>query len=122
MSKIVFIIGLPGSGKTYYGNSLDMEFFDDVDRVPVPKNRTDDFAMAHPVFCDPKALENAIIVTGEEYPDHVIERVYFENDPKQCAKNAKTRKNKQVLGYIGYLSSVYTPPLNSLPVYKGEET
>lgn len=112
--RIIVIVGLPGSGKTHLGESLNVPFHDDATCLP---DTHEDFAITHPVFCLEKCRNNLMSKIAEKYGDVDVEWVYFENDPQQCLTNAATRVDKKVDDMIRRLSKEYTPQGDTIPVY-----
>ena len=120
----LFIIGLPGSGKTFLGKKLSKErkalFIDD------PKtfsNVESDIVVADPSFCNPEIREKAKKIV--ESNGFTVEFLFFENDPVQCRKNVELRVSmgdfRKVDNAITVLTKIYVIPekVNVIPVYKG---
>jgi len=119
--KIILIIGLPASGKTYYANTLGIPVIDDITSLDQLPN-TGDFVITDPYFCNSIILNKAIDILRKKYPSATISLKYFENDPVQAKHNAMERTEfKQVSGFINYLSTIYNPPTDQhlIPVYNG---
>ena len=121
--KITLIIGLPGSGKSYYANTLGGTVIDD------PKNLSEisDHKCEHLIITDPNLCSTDTLLCAEAilkslYNVKDIEKIYFENDPEQCLKNAINRKDKKVDNFIKQYSKIYKIPEGSkvMPCYKGE--
>lgn len=127
--KIIFVVGLPASGKTHYvqsiKNALDM-FIDDPSDITNVFNICDEAKakkvnvyIADPKLCVCNILRSAVDMVKERYTDAELEFVYFDNNPIQCQINASLRlqeePGKKVSNFINQLSSVYKP--NS--VYRG---
>jgi hypothetical protein len=119
--KIVFIVGLPGAGKTEMIKNKDHAFlkseiieFDDIlgcyytgkDREDI-RNATEfsklvsslkegrTCCVADIQFCDRRKLINAeVAIKGAVEGRIEIAWVYFENEPEQCRKNATGRALK----------------------------
>jgi hypothetical protein len=126
--KIILLVGLPGSGKTTYGRSLGVPFFDDLTQnggVESLKFERDtiaisDFAL---IFESSRRLAEAILRrhAGEGVE---IEYVVWENNPDACWQNIRRRDDGRVLhqGTLETLSRGYEYPkgvkLTFLPVYQ----
>lgn len=119
--KVILIIGLPASGKTTYGKSLIKNkndyFFDEnlskINSIPKDANLV---IFTHPLFCIQEKLKSFKDIVKKHTND--IEEIYFENNYKQCLKNAKLR-NKDVELTILRLTKIYNPNnVNYLQVYK----
>lgn len=115
--QIKLIIGLPGSGKTYLGKSLQGIFIDDP-VIPPPKNINTDFlVIADCYFCNPYTITCAKNTLKEIFPDATIECLYFENNPEKCLKNIQFRNDgRKVTELIKHLSSIYKIPDGVLPI------
>lgn len=101
MAKVKLIIGLPGSGKTYFAKTKYPKFtlIDDPGAnkdalllMMYHLNVTKwDLVVTDPILCAEKDRNKAIelfISKGYE-----VECVYFENDPQKCRKNLVYRND-----------------------------
>lgn len=118
--RITLIIGLPGSGKTYFAKTLGGVLVDDPSSLNELPKKCDHLIITDPDFCNKNTLNSCIDILQLMYDDVTIEKIYFDNDPIQCKKNASTRKDKIVDSYINYLSQIYIPDIlcKVLPCYK----
>lgn len=130
MTKAIFIVGLPGSGKTYYAhqfaNEIDAALFDDFKANAINDSSHFPFAETYAElinelrsgknsivsdidFCKAEARSEASHCIKRLIPDVDIEWIFFENDPEKCCENiirrAKTEGRKQ------------SGPLNALEKY-----
>lgn len=118
----LFIVGLPGSGKTYLGSKLAEErqaiFIDDPKRFD---NVDQNIVVADPNLCREEVRKNAKEIV--ESFGFSVEWLFFENDPAQCKKNAEARSlagdDRKVNGSILLFSKVYFIPNGekTIPVY-----
>lgn len=127
--KVIFIAGLPGSGKTHLAKELaknGYELFDDVGAETAKEDVINcmrdgkDCIVVDPHFCSLGARQAAQKI-AEKFSAEV-EWIFFENNPELCLKNAKRRNDgRKVEDFIKSLSKVYSIPENekSIPVYKG---
>ena len=120
---IHLIIGLPGSGKTHFGEKLAEQdntiFIDDVEllRNALPLLAYQDVVLAHPRLCDIEALD----FTVQFFEEHTeVKLHYFENDLEQCLINSSKREKKVFESYIKGLSKNYNAPNGAMKVYKGD--
>lgn len=71
-------------------------------------------------LCDSRIAEMCIDQLSIRYPMHVINIIYFENDPDACRANVERRNDgRSVEGSIQRFSKIYQPPKSALPVFKG---
>lgn len=116
---LILLIGLPGSGKTWYAqNKLVWDYFVDDARTatdfPQDVNKDDTIVIAHCTMCIPLALENAEKQFATMYPEHKITRIFFENNVEKCHKNVENRAKqgdtRDVALAIKQLSKMYIIP------------
>jgi len=146
MSKLIIVIGLPGSGKTEYLKKLKAEkkvsaFYDDFQHKAYKKDH-DPRLSRHfgPLIAKLKAGQNIaisdILGTQEPYldlllnsvvailPAQKIELHYFNNDPEACRINVVRRARpketlEKELKFIEKNSPTYViPKIKRLKVYK----
>lgn len=111
--RITLIIGLPASGKTTYAKTLGGFLVDDPQSINELPLECDHLVITDPNFCIQQNLDRSIIILKKKYGDSVIiDRIYFENDPIQCYKNAVARTDKPVTSSIKFLSTIYKPDDN----------
>lgn len=117
--KIIIIVGLPGSGKTYLGKELSQggDFIDDISihGLKSLENVTKDLlVITDPYLCRQTDRTKAQIILSKKFPNCKIEWIYFENDVQKCINNVNKRFNngdkRKVLGLIAILSKEYNPP------------
>lgn len=116
MRHAIFIVGLPGSGKTHYANELSKELsaelFDDFKNNAVKNCQLFPFArkfvdlviqlrnnsvciICDIDFCDSDSREDAQTCLQELVSDLEVEWQYFENNPEQCKQNIVQRSQKE---------------------------
>lgn len=119
MRQIYLIIGLPGSGKTHYANTVlrHLPLVDDISYIKqLPLNG--DFVLTDVNFCNEETLETAIFLLKQKYPESEIHKVYFENDADKARSNVKRRNDGRVVeGTILRFSPIYKPPQDALRIY-----
>ncbi|MFZ2193788.1 MAG: AAA family ATPase [Candidatus Moraniibacteriota bacterium] len=150
MSKLIFIVGLPGSGKTKYVEEInsdnEFEVLDDFKGNAILNKSDFTFSSR---YCDLinylKSNKNCIVtdidfckIISREEAEIVIngwelgveiEWVFFENNPEQCTNNVKERairsgKNEDdALLNIKKYTSEYNIPIGikTLDVWKSEK-
>jgi hypothetical protein len=116
---IFLIIGLPGSGKTHYANTVlrHLPLVDDISYIKqLPL--TGDFVLTDVNFCDHKVLEMAESLLKKKYPDASIHRIYFENDPDKARANVDRRNDgRRVNGTINRFAPIYRPPSDAIKIF-----
>lgn len=124
--KCTLIIGLPGSGKTTLAKTLlaNSEVKDSI-LIDDPKHFSE-IANAvrakYLIIVDPHLCISLNYLTAEMMLESLgfsVERIFFENNPKQCLINAEKRGTKNVKADIDYFSKRYFIPssANVIPVY-----
>lgn len=134
ISKITLLIGLPGAGKTTFGNTLlnsNTLFLDDINIITqnqksnlmlllneVKQNKLIEHLIISDVFlCNQPTLDKCLEILEQTIPEAIIEPVFFENDLIACLNNIENRKangdNRQVTQLTKQLSSQYIIPKNS---------
>ncbi len=123
MIEFLLIVGLPGSGKTYYSRQLEGTIFDDINDLSLlTKDLQGKITIIDPHFCCADILAKAKDILTKKFPDCKIDTVYFENDLEACWKNIQRRNDNRKISYsfVKSLSSDYFPPENCRSVYKCE--
>lgn len=112
---LIILVGLPGSGKTWYAqNVLKYDYFIDDPKgffdFPTDVNGT--IVIADPHLCSEHLRAKSILPVM--YPKHSIKWIFFENNPEKCRKNVEYRSkngdNRNVLKCIEHLTKLYTIP------------
>jgi hypothetical protein len=101
--QLIIIIGLPGSGKTYYSNQFkDYTIFDDFvthfynGKVLKSIKDGEKVCLIDPRLCIFNVFERCITEIELYIPRTDIKLVLFENTPSQCVKNVKNRDTRIV--------------------------
>ncbi len=106
-NKVTIIVGLPGSGKSYYGRRLALSrhcrFIDDVSKSYNTLQDIIDMLLQYKecVIADPQLCkEKARQAAQRAFDKFGIESewVFFTNDPRKCRENAKLRGNIAEVG------------------------
>lgn len=127
--SILFIVGLPGSGKTHLLQKFKHPraiLIDDIS-VNIPQNPSTDTSMLY-VIADPNACTASpemikSRLCGWFGEGHHIAFIAFENDMQQCLKNIQNRNDGRTIGaaHLYMLSRLYKPEVWSgiiLPVWR----
>lgn len=116
-NNFIFIVGLPGSGKTVFSKKvskiLNIPLLDD----PKDVNCISKFIKRNPcgIICSPLFCDGSFrfkVKRKLKYFKVTSIWFYFENDPAKCLKNDQKRKQK-ASSDIAYFSSIYKIPPRS---------
>ncbi len=117
MRRITLLIGLPGSGKTWYANTLEKDhFIDDPMSLDVLPESFEHMVIADPMLCI--AWQKATEVLNQKYKGAQIDYVFFENDYEKCKANIELRKptdNREVSVTLRMLRDAYVLPTGIKP-------
>jgi hypothetical protein len=134
MPQVQFIVGLPGSGKTYLAESrlaVNLQFsknwklYDDPTDLDEMLN--DVKAGVSLIVTDPHLCwesNRTIAQVAMETAGAEVEWIFFENDPVACKRNVEHRSDgREVNNFIDHTSKHYTVPEGVIKcqVYKGDE-
>jgi RecA/RadA recombinase len=142
---IVFVAGLPGSGKTRYSDSLVLNevqrgqtaiALDDLSvlgpeerearKAHIRKCRPDLVVVADVFFCEERTRERAEALVREWFSPESVAWVFFENNAAQCLENARRRERvegREVSADIRVLTRRYVipPGTKTIPVWASEQ-
>lgn len=131
MTKVILLIGLPGSGKSVLAHQLLEEkaragetwhLFDD----PQPEHNAAVMQCVrdghHLIICDAHLCLNSIRENAETMLRAAgvteIERIYFSRDVDACVRNIEQRNDGRDVGATLYLYAMsYNPPQDARPVW-----
>jgi predicted kinase len=131
MTKFILLVGLPGSGKSYFGNNSGHPFLDDVTQtgelyrvVPTRLLSSGTIVLSDYGFIFPDVRHNAVAyLKGVNY-ECQIQWLVWENDPEQCWRNIETRNDGRVINRDALFeaSTRYIYPCGpNFPVYKPKD-
>lgn len=120
MKILVFIVGLPGSGKTTWAKNQndgfvvdDPKFIEEI-KIAIDQNNKVYVVDPHLVLDHFRKLAEQAELGVDE-----VQWIFFENNPNACWENVKNRNDgREVRGMIFCYSQLYHPPKNVIPVYK----
>ena len=121
MSKVTILVGLPGSGKTYYGKNLAKSKPNSI-LIDDPKALDSIFnalvSYENVIIADPNLCRPEYRNTAEKILSPNITWVFWENNPKKAWENVKNRDERIISeSYVKMLSKVYKPPWVNFPVF-----
>ncbi len=133
--NILLIIGLPGSGKTYYAktksNELGLFLIDDFKTKEGDQRellKTCIQKLQPCIVTDPWFVDEGYLEGFKNFFNNFAESIninieysmtYFENNPIACIENIERRNDgRKVNNFISTFSKKYQPPIDCLPVFK----
>jgi hypothetical protein len=140
IKEIIWIHGLPGSGKTYKAKEIKNEnpeknykLLDDIGSIKLIEEqmgKSNNIILSSPFFEEffplGREFKKKLDILLEKYNYELIE-YWFENDVEACFKNILSRKdhdinNDDVIGELPYLHKNYKIPqgANIIPVFKNK--
>lgn len=134
--KVLIIVGLPCSGKTWSANQISLGIIPIIDdSVSLGRDVLSQYTfselkngyiLTHPFLCKKETLQSEINWINETFNDVnvIIECVYFENNMQKCLRNLEYRmrngdsRNTELS--IRRLSQSYVIPENNtaLPIWQ----
>jgi predicted kinase len=147
VGKVVFVAGLPGSGKSEYvckltkdiggepihdfkneaiNNNPNFNFSRHFERLIAGLNAGRTFVVADVGFCSTQSRRQANEFVRQLAPGAEIKWCFFENEPEQCKRNARARAEvtprdlQREIDLIEYYSPHYYIPPGSttMPVWR----
>ena len=116
--KIIVLVGLPGCGKTYYGNKIKNDqiiFIDDIKtfkEIENNYNKYDNFIMSDSHLCLKKNRDKAYKILKNMFSK--IEFIFWENDLEKAWNNVVKRNDGRKISkhFVKFLSNNYNIPDN----------
>lgn len=133
LKKIIFLVGLPGSGKTHYGNEIskkkDTIFLDDfngnLNELSIYSETYKTIIIADPKLC--RNVNNYILkctnIIKINFGKIEIEWVLWENNIKKAWENVCKRNDGRKISYtfMESLSKQYKPPKITKKIWQTNE-
>ncbi len=140
MTKLIVVVGLPGSGKSYLVRCLAREYSafsvedymkESINHLPLltdSRHHNDlicslregrNCVIADIEFCKSLRRDELEKIVRDAVSGITIEWQYFENNPEKCIANVKRRNRpnaQQEIEKIGCLSKQYYVPPNVKPI------
>ncbi len=120
MKEVVFIVGLPGSGKTYLANKEYVPrgyyLIDDPSRMGNTKealhamSKYDKLVICDPFLCSERKRQLAEII----FEGWNIKWIFFENDPEKCKELIALRNDARIINSLDVFQ--YTIPDGTEPL------
>jgi hypothetical protein len=113
----VMLVGLPGSGKSYFGNKSGAPFFDDITQnggidavLNNITNENDCVFLSDYGFIFEETRKNAVTILRNKFPDCYIQWIVWENNPEKCWRNIQHRNDTRKITHEGLMgmSAQYT--------------
>ena len=130
MKNVIFIVGLPGSGKTHLANRINRDNNGIFHIINDPTNFEKDikpYLGNNLIITDPhlifkKNRDLAESKISKLLPETKIDWFFFENNPKQCLINSRNR-GKKVSSFITNFYKYYHIPekSNLVSVYSNRD-
>jgi len=81
-----------------------------------------DFIISDTPLCIDSIKVDFLLWCKKYIPKYELEFIYFGNNPEQCLKNVKNRKDsREVESFIKFSTNGYRPEGNIIPVYNGKK-
>lgn len=112
--KIIMLVGLPGSGKTFFGSRLGFPFYDDLTQT----GGLDSIKNADTIIISDYGLifedirQKAVQILSIKFTDATFYWIAWENDPMKCYLNILRRDDGRIITYdtIKFDSNRYSYP------------
>ena len=122
---LIIVIGLPGSGKTFFSNTLGIKVFDDFifnfysGELINDINNNIDLCINDPRLCNYKIFERYMKIFEKKIDKNNIKLYLYENDPDKCKKNATKNVSNFIDNYTNFYNLDNYSSYNTtiLPVY-----
>jgi hypothetical protein len=123
LPKVILIIGLPGSGKTYKANELhkklngiwviknDPKSLDEL--LPYMECKTN-LIITDPNLCNSINREDAISFFRSK--DYMVELMFFEHNIEKCKRNLQYRNDNKVISKYALEKWIYDIPKWIVPL------
>lgn len=129
MNQLIILVALPGSGKSFYGNSLkkllgtSCNFIDDINNLNPLEDSLKNFKttiIADPLLTSDKTRKLSETYLKTYFPKVSIQWIFWENNPEDAWINIKKRNDGRIISqsFLKQLSSQYNPPNIDFKVYK----
>lgn len=116
--RIICLVGMPGSGKTFWANSFQPNKYviDDIKNLNQLPDKFENLIISDPYFCITSIRNKANEILSKKY-EIKVEWIFFENDKEKCKRNVQHRNDgRKVFGLIDQLSTLYEIPSNINPI------
>ncbi len=127
--RVIFLVGLPGSGKSHLAKEIirfnpEYVLIDDPlkgekDRILEPMSEGKSMVICDPWLCDANAREVAQKLFEEN--DYMINWYYFENDVDKCKANIAHRNDGRVVERFEPFNYTIPEGIQTIAIWQLEE-
>lgn len=120
MNKVVLIIGLPGSGKTYLAKTkyVPMGYVLIDDPKETPKTQGEDIVLTDPHLCNENIREQCI--NFFEKIGYEVECIFFENNEEKCKKLIERRNDGRIIKTFKVFKYTIPKGITPIEIYSGD--
>lgn len=123
INRVTFLIGLPGSGKTWYINNVlkskgyDLIIDDPKDSKEIDRGIAEGLRMliSDPWLCDLDIRRRAVAKFRDNHWG--VDAIFFENDQSKCKKNIRRRNDGRLVNNLHAFNYDVPPGVQTIPIW-----